>query len=265
MNPIFWLELRTRIAEKKLWLIALLFIVMMWVGILIPTSLFGNRSYQVPGETGSIMQGFILVLHAGLMALLGGISAASRISQEREQRTIAPLLNSPVSRLSIIFGKLFGSWIFLIWISCLTLPFLAVTALWGGFSAGTMIKIFISNTVLSLLLSAMALASSAQTGRTLTSYLFLGLVVFGWSCILPLLYLTQIAGNRTNSLDEYAFLFHNPLFPIIYLFSKNEMSWMQEVGGKLPLDPLLYCYLIWFFIGGLSILLARFAISKENV
>ena len=72
--------------------------------------------YTMPNEVGTGLIWSTLYIQAGLIIILSPLSAAGRISQETEQRTIAALLNSPLSRSKIVLGKLLGAWTLILWL-----------------------------------------------------------------------------------------------------------------------------------------------------
>ena len=125
MNPLYWLELRIRSREKRLWLVVVFFILTLLVvsGLVFSTSQMASLYYTMPNEVGTGLIWSTLYIQAGLIIILSPLSAAGRISQETEQRTIAALLNSPLSRSKIVLGKLLGAWTLILWLGMIPLPF----------------------------------------------------------------------------------------------------------------------------------------------
>lgn len=94
------LELRPR----DLWVAVVLLPVLAGVGWLV--------NLATDGTAGELLQPLVRVLSVlvgGLLLMLIGLSAASRISREREMRTLDPLFALPVSIWDILFAKWLGS------------------------------------------------------------------------------------------------------------------------------------------------------------
>jgi ABC-type Na+ transport system ATPase subunit NatA len=134
-----------------------------------------------PGNVGLLVAMCSIYIQAGLLVMLSPLAAAQRISQEREQRTYAALVNSPLGPGAIARGKLLGAWAFTLWLGVLTLPFTAVAALWGGLAAWVPLACFGLNLLAGLTLASLALGLSGLFGRSLSAYLASGAVLFLWA------------------------------------------------------------------------------------
>lgn len=109
-----------RLRPRDLWLAVGLLPLLAFVGWLM-----NRASDETAGE---IMQPLIRVLSllmGGLALLLIGLSAASRISREREMRTLDPLFTLPVGVGDILFAKWLGS------LLSVRGPMLVLAAIWG--------------------------------------------------------------------------------------------------------------------------------------
>jgi len=266
MNPLYWLELRVRAREKRLWLIALFFVIILSIisGFILATVLF-QSDYQTI-EPLSIGEGLIwtaLFCQAGLLVILAPLATAGRISQEREQRTLAALINSPASATRIALGKLWGAWIFVIWLGILVLPFLFTATLWGGPSWNLILMCLCMNLLIGLVLSALSLGISGLFGRSLTAYLVTGCFLFGWIAILPMLGGLAMALNHdgSKSFQEcvmYLTIYHNPFFALITLAESNS----QWELNRMVL-PILYGVGIWILLGMGGLVIAIRSLKKE--
>ena len=107
MNPVYWLDLRVRVRERRLWVIALFFLAMplLICGLGMLTALNESKAVN-PGDIGLLVAMCAIFCQAGLLVILSPLAAAQRISQEREQRTFAALVNSPLGPCVIARGKL---------------------------------------------------------------------------------------------------------------------------------------------------------------
>ena len=266
MNPMFWLDLRIRAREKRLWIIALFFIAALFVitGVVMASSLISCEFRQIePCSIGSGLTWATLFCQAGLLIILAPLATAGRISQEREQRTLPGLINSPLSALRITLGKLFGSWTFVLWLAALALPFLFVSTLWGGPSWRVILACFFINLYAGLVLSAISLGISGLFVRSLTAYLVTGSVLFGWMAIVPMLgtlatVLNHNASPLYKTVISYLAFFHNPFYPLIVVTSEQ---WRMQ-GTEIALQ-LAYCFFVWFVFAAFSLRLAVRSFRRE--
>ena len=138
-NPVLWLELRIRIRERKLWIVTCLYLFCLFVisAISISSAARGGTDSN-PATTGMSIFGFGVFSLAGLLVILGPLASAGAISQEREQRTLPALLNTPMSPSTIVAGKLLAAWAFVLWLALLSLPFLALSVVWGAVDVARM-------------------------------------------------------------------------------------------------------------------------------
>ncbi len=266
LNPLYWLELRVRAREKRLWLIALFFVLTLAIisGIVLTTVLV-HAPYRAV-EPVNIGEGLIwtaLFCQAGLLVILAPLATAGRISQEREQRTLAALINSPASATRIALGKLWGAWTFILWLGTLALPFLFTATLWGGPSWKLILGCLGLNLLAGMTLAALSLGISGLFGRSLTAYLVTGCFLFGWIAVLPMLGGLAAAlnqdGNKTFQEGIlYLTMYHNPFFPLITL-SESYAAWNPS---RFAL-PLLDAIGVWILLGGGGLLLAIRSLKRE--
>lgn len=200
INPVFWLELRLRFHEKKFKLVTACFAAILaaitWFVVWV-TGLNHRGPERVPGEAVIASDSVVLL---GLILIIAGTAGAGRISQEREQRTLSGLLNTPQSAASIAWGKLLGCWAFVGWFLAIGFVFLAGGALLGG---GSWAKVAASTAVCALAgmtASAVGLGISGSLRSTRSSYLATVLFLFFWIVVLPLM--GVFFGFETVHLDQ---------------------------------------------------------------
>jgi ABC-type transport system involved in multi-copper enzyme maturation permease subunit len=269
MNPLFWLDLRVRVRERRLWGIAVFFLAMplLIVGLSMMATLKGETDVE-PGEVGTLMAGCAIFCQAGLLALLSPLAAAQRISQEREQRTYAALVNSPMGPGAIARGKLLGAWAFTAWLGLLTLPFVAAAALWGGFPPTLLLACVGLNLLAGLALSSLALGLSGLFGRSLSAYLAVGAVLFLWGFAMPMIggLVMGILESGESGLPTVravmgAFLLHHPVAPQIWMFMRGSGAAATYVdwGAWVP----LYGVAVWLGVMALGYALAVRGLRRE--
>ena len=269
INPLYWLELRIRAREKRLWLIALFFVLslltisgVVLASVLIPWRM-GNSE---PSGIGEGLTWAALFCQAGLLMILAPLATAGRISQEREQRTLAALVNSPVSPARTALGKLLGSWTFVFWLGILALPFLFTATLWGGPTWKLILVCLGVNFLAGLVLSSISLGLSGLFGRSLTAYLVTGSFLFGWMAVMPLLGslamgLNSSGGRWYQEIVGYLTLYHNPFFPLWTLVAYSSS------GLRLDADQMVvrivYCLCVWLVLAAGSFALAVRGLRRE--
>lgn len=246
MNPLFWLDVRVRVRERRLWAIAAFFLgVPLAIVLMSMMATLGGSRETDPGEVGTTMAMCAIFCQAGLLAMLSPLAAAQRISQEREQRTYAALVNSPLGPAAIARGKLLGAWAFTAWLGLLTLPFVAAAALWGGTSGWVVLACFGLNMLAGLALSSLALGLSGLFGRSLSAYLASGAALFLWCAALPAVGGLALAlmdnGGEPGPMAVKAtmslFMFHHPFAPQIWMAMRGggASATYGEWGAWVPL------------------------------
>ena len=245
MNPLYWVDLRIRVREKRLWIVGVFSLVTLAVigGVVLASALAGSRMVE-PAGVGAGMTWAVLYTQAAMLVVLAPLAAAGRISLEREQRTLPALINTPASRLGIAFGKLLGAWTFVGWLACLALPFLLVGTLWGGPPWPVVLGCAAINICAGLTLSAVSLGFSGFFGRSLTSYLVTGAFLFGWIAVVPMLgglvtALAELSESQADVVGYFAW-YHNPFFPLILLGSEE---WGLSTFSVVV--RLAYCLGVW--------------------
>jgi ABC-type transport system involved in multi-copper enzyme maturation permease subunit len=239
--------------------LALFFVVSLLIisGVVLATTLLqGSWQLVAPASVGDGLLWATLFCQAGLLVVLAPLATAGRISQEREQRTLPALINSPAPPLRIAMGKLLGAWTFVVWLAVLALPFLGISALWGGPGVARIMLCVAFNIGAGLTLATVSLGLSGLFGRSLTSYLVTGAFLLGWAAILPMvgslaMALNPEGGESYMDLVGFVTMYHNPFFPLIMVLSTD---WFRP--GETAVR-LLYCTAVWSVI---SIVFAALAV-----
>jgi len=264
INPMIWLELRIRVREKRLWIIALFFVFALAVimGTVMSSGLVAS-TFEGPGDLGMALIWTSLFCHAGLLVILAPLAAAGRISQEREQRTMPALVNSQLSALRLAWGKLTGSWSFVIWLGCLVLPFLFVATLWGGPSWRLILLAVGLNLYAGMMLASVSLGLSGLFGRSLTSYLVTGVFLFAWIAVMPMLGamtmgLNHSGGRIYQQVILWLTIYHNPFYPLAALAGNGfDMSrWTVAL-------QIIYAVAVWTLLGAIGLRLAVKGFKRE--
>ena len=244
-NPVYRLDLRVRVRERRLWILALFFLLVPLALSMLTLPTFAILSHwKAPfTDVAAMLSGFALFGHGALLVLFAALASAQRISQERERRTLPALVNSPLSAARIADGKLLGVWTFDLWLAVLTLPFLAVASLWGGLPFGRLLLAWGFNVAAAFAVSSFALGLSGLFGRSLSAYLATGGALFLWCFVVPIacgLACGLLDAGETTAMAVS--LWHLPLAPQIWVFSDG---FGGSVGVVMPCVSLT----VWAALG----------------
>ncbi len=269
-NPFYWLDIRIRASEKRMWIIALFFLlsILLIGGGLLLTALVERYWAVIPGELGRVIIYTLIFWQLAVLVVLAPLAAAGRISQEREQRTLPALINTSVNPVTIVWGKLLGAWMFIFWLSAFVFPFLGIGFFWGGVSPAKLLALVAINVVISMTIAAVALGFSGLMRRSLTAYLVTGAFLLGWMAVLPMLggitmaiHSSLSTGYKTEIMEEviaFVFFYHNPLFPIILIIGGDIDFTAAQAAGRIA-----YCFAVWAFLACGGILMAQSGLKKE--
>ena len=139
-------------------------------------------------ETGSARLGTELFAWFGwsqatLISLLLPALATGALSQERERRTLEPLLLTPLSPLQIVWGKGAGVLAFAMLLLLATVPLTSLCFLLGGVSPGDVIRLYVCLLGLAATITALGLGCSAKwhntSQATLMCYALMPLALVG--------------------------------------------------------------------------------------
>ena len=251
-NPVFSLDSRSRVREKRLWILALFFLaVPLAISLLVLFQMVKPDASPFP-DAGDMFSFVAVFSHGALLVLLSA-----------ERRTLPALVNSPMSAARIADGKLLGAWRFAAWLAVLTLPFLAVATLWGGLPAWKLLAAWALNLAAALATASLALGFSGLLGRSLSAYLATGAVLFLWCFVLPVVGVIVAASSDVSTPAGEAailsaFVYHLPVVPQLALLSDG-------FDGDLPHAGLVYpvALSVWFLLGLLGRTLAVRGLRRE--
>lgn len=258
-NPVFWLDSRARVRERRLWMLASFFLaVPLAIALLLLFTMVkpDNSAFPIFGK---VLATVAVFSHGALLILLSALGAAQRISQERERRTLPALVNSPLNATRIADGKLLGAWRFTAWLAFLTLPFLAAASLWGGHSTGEMLSAWLLNLAAAMATASLALGLSGLFGRSLSAYLATGAVLFFWCAVVPVVGgILGSAANLSGRMEDWLFpavaFLHLPLAPQVWVFADGfdgAIPWYVVFPVALSVWGLLCLFGRWLAIRGL--------------
>jgi ABC-type transport system involved in multi-copper enzyme maturation permease subunit len=263
-NPVLWLELRIRIRERKLWIVTCLYLLCLFAIAIISIMIAAEQPSSDPAETGMTIFAFSAFSLLALLVIIGPLASAGAITQEREQRTLPALLNTPLSPASIVLGKLLASWAFILWLAALSLPFLVLGIVWGAVGPWKFIAALGVDVMAGMVAATIAVGLSGYFRRSLTSYLGTGAVLFLWLVVWPIFgfLMEDLDHSRGNGPFEnpvifYFFFAHHLTAPLISLID-NETNPTYTAAGIVP-----FALLVWLVIGAIFFWIARRGVTRS--
>lgn len=246
-NPVYDLDLRIRGRERRLWVLAAVYLL---VPVVITILALWVASLANPfPETGLFISGFTIFGHGFFLTILASLSAAERISREREQRTLPSLVNTPLTPARIADGKLRGAWTFTVWLATISFPLLAIATLWGGVPGPMLLVCWLFNLLSACTAASLSLGLSGLFGRSLSAYLAAGSVLFVWYVVTPIIGLLVASLPFLETADGppwyimALFFDHLPFLPTAYFFVDDFAG--EEVFRLVPvLGPVIWLLLI---------------------
>jgi len=183
-----------------------------------------------------VMQLFGYGLMVGLI-LLVPVFPATTVVREKQQRTLALLLNSPMNPWAIFFGKLIGVVGFVLLLLLLSLPAAAACYAMGGVSGQQIVQTYcvlsllaVQYAVLGLLISSYAATSDSALRMTYGAILFLSVITLG-----PKQFLQGLVAGPTAELIEWI----RCISPIPAMMKVMQHSGFGSEGITSESDPVV--------------------------
>jgi ABC-type transport system involved in multi-copper enzyme maturation permease subunit len=167
------------------------------------------------------------------MILLTPIFPASAVVREKQQFTLALLLNSPLTPMSIFFGKLVASMGFVLLLLLLSLPAAAACFVMGGVDFSQVMHVY-----LILLLTAIAYATIAlyvstvsATAQTALQYTYGLILLFAMAPLMPRQFVQgQLSPQFAQIIDTIACI--SPLPAMMDVLGQGGVGSQGIMGGR---------------------------------
>ncbi|MBV9468197.1 MAG: ABC transporter permease subunit [Abitibacteriaceae bacterium] len=187
-NPVLTRELRVSLRTARTFLLLAVYVAILGAIVVSQfpsdTALYVGRSGaavadmgQTAAQRGKSLYWSFCEAQALLVLVLFPALATGMLAQERERRTLEPLLLTPLTPLQIVWGKAGGVLSLAVLLLLSTLPLTSLCFLLGGVSPQELISAYAALSGLALLTISLGLYCSAKwtntTRATLYSYLFL--------------------------------------------------------------------------------------------
>ncbi|MBM6829448.1 ABC transporter permease [Anaerotignum lactatifermentans] len=204
MNPVLRREAVTTMRNWKTYGALLIFLAITSVGaaFYVYASMFQNYLYNTDPAAMVWLYVVLAGVQMGLVMLATPAIAAGSISGERERQTLDLLLVTKMTPLSIVWGKMMSSLIYVLLLVVATVPVFGVAFYYGSISLGSILLMLLFILVMSLALSAVSVFLSCIFRKTVISivlmYLIIGVLCFG---TLILLAFYALFAGRSGQID----------------------------------------------------------------
>lgn len=204
-------------------------------------------------NTGAAALGFGLFCWFGwsqalLIVLLLPALATGALSQERERRTLEPLLLTPLTPLQIVWGKGVSVLAFAALLLLSTVPLTALCFLLGGVSPGDVIGVYCCLLGLAACVTALGLGCSAKWENTTQATLMCYLLV-------PLAVAVLVVGSGPGVVAAGLNLFWRSLSGVAAWWKKPHRLVPQRLQGVWQISlafvmPVLFALELWIVAAG---------------
>ncbi len=140
--------------------LAVLILVLLWA--MLANSPGTNVSYRELASAGATSFALIAYLQVGLICVIAPVFMAGAIAQEANPKTWDIILTTPMSKLEIVLGNLFGRLFFVLALLFASLPLFALTQFFGGVPGSSIINAYIVSAGAATLVGAIAIALSVS-------------------------------------------------------------------------------------------------------
>ncbi len=278
LNPILERELRSKMRSWKTPIAIIVYL--FFIGMITYTGLsifsFGHHSGFDPRAAVEIFD-FVCIFQMGLIMFIVPLITGASISGERQRQTLDLMLCTDISSMKIILGKIFSGLSTVLLLVVMATPFLGISFILGGVSFWDVIKIIIYYILSAFYISTIALFSSTQFKKNVSSiimsYVFMGILY-----IVPFMFFMAMSVNYDSSFyqimdrDSYlitSILFGpNPVFGILSLTSSASDMTRFLSSDTLPFlndIPTWVISIVWFvLISTIMMFLAKRNLEKKE-
>jgi ABC-type transport system involved in multi-copper enzyme maturation permease subunit len=172
-NPLLYKEFRQRMRTRRAPVVITSYFVSMaaLTFFLLYENVQGQLAFVLPARSEQVFL-LLSLLQMTVVAFLTPAFAAGAISGERERRTLAVLLTTPLSPVGILIGKILSSSALLALLLVVTLPLYSLVFLFGGAVPQEVLAVFAFQLFTIVLIAALSVLWSTIALRS------------GWSTVL---------------------------------------------------------------------------------
>ena len=191
MNPVLARELRIRLRGRRSWIILTIYLLLLAAILFLAYTAEADRGQNDPfsgvsptqfaSVVRSIFEFMLLFMILLVLFLVPGFTSGA-VAGERERQTLVPLQVTLMRPWQIVVGKLVASFAFLALLVVAAAPFLGVSYLIGGVTAGAVLRgvgvvLFIGLVIAALTVCCSAVFRRVQIATVIAYALVLFLVV----------------------------------------------------------------------------------------
>lgn len=140
--------------------LAILILVLLWA--VLGNTQGGEVSYRELASSGATSFAWVAYLQVALICILSPVFMAGAIAQEANPETWNILLTTPLSKLEIVLGNLFGRLWFVLALLFASLPLFALTQFFGGVPGRSIMASYLVAAGAALLVGALAISLSVS-------------------------------------------------------------------------------------------------------
>lgn len=140
--------------------LAILILVLLWA--VLGNTQGGEVSYRELASSGATSFAWVAYLQVALICILSPVFMAGAIAQEANPETWNILLTTPLSKLEIVLGNLFGRLWFVLALLFASLPLFALTQFFGGVPGRSIMASYLVAAGAALVVGALAISLSVS-------------------------------------------------------------------------------------------------------
>ena len=252
-NPVLTRELRVLLRNARTF--ALLAIYVSVLGAVVMSNFPGDRTVSFEGGRAEMGRGlFVTFFMAQLvlvLVLVPGL-ATGALAQERERRTLEPLLLTPMTPLGIVWGKAAGVLALTGLLLLSTLPLSSLCFLLGGVGPGELISAYAVLLGLALFTTSLGLYCASKWPSTTQATVF----CYSYLPVLLALITIFVAPGMLVS----------GLLILLWFFQRLAVWWRSKRQAPLPklLGP-LWELLLWMVEGTLAVTLLYLMVANYEI
>jgi ABC-type transport system involved in multi-copper enzyme maturation permease subunit len=270
VGPLFTKELLVTSRRARYYMLRLayasilgLVIALAWLAFL-DTARGSNVAWNIThmSEMGKQIISFIVCFQFGMAQVVSIVLLSSAVSEEIYQRTLVPILTTPITYWQIVMGKFLGKLLHVGLLLAISLPLLGMVRVLGGVPWGYVLAGVCMTVTAAMFTGAVALFFSVLCQRAYLSILGVSVGLYGMVGLV-LLVISAILQGVTSSYAGYnALLYLNPVGAMTYeTIALNDAS-VRVPGFFWPIHCLAMLGVVFGMLKLCEVLVRRLALRK---
>jgi ABC-type transport system involved in multi-copper enzyme maturation permease subunit len=273
VGPLFTKELLVTSRRARYYMLRLayaailgLVIALAWLTFM-ESSRGSNAAWSIThmSEMGKQIISFIVCFQFGMAQVVAIVLLSSAISEEIYQRTLVPILTTPISYWQIVIGKFLGKLLHVGLLLAISLPLLGMVRVLGGVPWGYVLAGVCMTVTASMITGAVALFFSVLCQRAYLSILAalgVSVAIYGMVGLLLVVVSAIIQGITSSMTGWNAVLYLNPVAAMTYqTIALNDAS-VRVPGFFWPIHCLAMLAVVLGMLKLCEVLVRRTALRK---